>query len=838
MIGNVSGAVAHVFRAGDLSAIDATVPVLVDDVYDDFGPGTNTHRVYNFEVADHHTYIADGIRVHNTSVLSLLDASEFPFIVADSLRDLNGDGSFDSVELDNNKRGVDAVGTTVIKVVEENGELVREDFVTSADEYGRLIFTTYRVDENNKIIEESIKSKVSDGAVFGEAVGKIVTPFLSAAILSEDASTFERIATDSILGAFVQNAFEFAGGSIESNIRVNGLSTDSVVTNNLDDIADITFAGLGVDILQNAVGGLGSLLTQWVMAEIFEGLEPDSFEGKLASTLTNSGVNFLADKSLYYIADNVIDYTPEQLKAAGFSNPDFQETFSLNTLGPMVLSVAINSLLPTIETPEGQIGSSIASAAVSIFELAGTYSTYWAPVIGFAVGRFFDALFDKDPEALSTIGYNAFTGEFAITGATRDDGGNIAISNGMAQGFADFINGIVETAQSKSNNLSDLAQTLNLTFGYIEENYQNGDGVNYSNSADAVQARIAQAVNLLELRDGDAKVAQGLIGIVENSGIASRSALLSEIQLRLQIAVDYQAYLEDQGLYDSLIAADPQSEFAAGWAATFLLAKQYGFMNDFSVVGDFTDSIHLTSTGNDFVDAKGGDDEIHTYAGNDTLHAGGGDDSLYGGSGDDSLNGGSGDDLFFGGSGDNILVGGDGIDQFYMGLGNNTVSGGDGTDLITFDGNYSDYTVEDLGNNNVKVSHNASGAINTLEGVEFLRFRDTVRTFDPSYDNFVVGTAGDDLLNGTDLRDAINGLAGNDTIYGFDGDDFISGDAGDDQLFGGAGNDWIFGVLGNDVLYGGPGNDPLNGGADGDYLWGESGNDILRGEGGGDVLNG
>jgi len=38
-----------------------------------FGLTPRTHRTYNFEVEGTHTYIADGVRVHNTSVLSAYD---------------------------------------------------------------------------------------------------------------------------------------------------------------------------------------------------------------------------------------------------------------------------------------------------------------------------------------------------------------------------------------------------------------------------------------------------------------------------------------------------------------------------------------------------------------------------------------------------------------------------------------------------------------------------------------------------------------------------------------------------------------------------------------------
>lgn len=63
-------------------------------------------KTYNFTVAEHHTYIADGIRVHNESVLSTLKAGDVLLSLDDTLqnaamlRDVNGDGRPEIVIVD------------------------------------------------------------------------------------------------------------------------------------------------------------------------------------------------------------------------------------------------------------------------------------------------------------------------------------------------------------------------------------------------------------------------------------------------------------------------------------------------------------------------------------------------------------------------------------------------------------------------------------------------------------------------------------------------------------------------------------------------------------------
>lgn len=80
------------------------------------------------------------------------------------------------------------------------------------------------------------------------------------------------------------------------------------------------------------------------------------------------------------------------------------------------------------------------------------------------------------------------------------------------------------------------------------------------------------------------------------------------------------------------------------------------------------------------------------------------------------------------------------------------------------------------------------------------------------FDNYLVGAAGDDVLDSGTGDDRINGDAGNDilttsgagaTIYGGSGEDVLIGNEGRDTLNGGADNDRLNGGAGYDILTGG-----------------------------------
>lgn len=787
------------------------------------------HTVHNFEVAEHHTYIADGMRVHNTSVLDLIPPEQWPNIQWDTLEDESGDGTWDYVVLDNGLGGLDASGSTVYKMVSEaDGSVTGNIYTTHADALGRLVQTQTITDGHGQILSEH--TIVLTGAEFGERVGTIVTPLITAAILGEDASVFEHYLADTIIGTFVENAFEMFGGYIHDQIASHGLQDDS-----LDEVASITFADFGDELIENGVDNALGLVNQWIMAEIFEGLNTETFGGKFAYLLANQGVNYILDLTVHEIATDVLGLSPENIDAWGLSQPQLNSLFDGSNLLNLVFKAAIGTVLPALESTEAQIGSALITAALDVFaSISGVLGT----VLGYVGGVILDFIFDEDPEAITHVEYNDLFGGLVKTGTDVDDGGNRALANGMATAYVDFINGFLESAQSQSNNLEDIATSLNLAFGHYEEHFRNGDGHNYGSAASAISAAILETLKTLDIADGDAKYAAVLASLSEDVGSGTASEILNEVSMRLQIASDYQNYLENKGQYDALIAADPDSAFAAGWVVTFNLAAEYGFMDDYVVEGDDTSSTHVTSSGNDTIHAYGGNDTILAMAGDDIVYAGAGNDTIYGYEGDDKISGEAGHDTIYGGSGNDTIWAGSGNDVIYAGPGNNYVQGGDGKDLITFFGYFADYEVVDLGDNHIRVTAIATGEVNELYNVEFLRFTDTVRTYDPFYDNFIMGTDGDDLLTGTELNDAINGLEGDDIIYGYDGDDFLSGDAGDDQLFGGAGNDWLFGVQGNDIIVGDDGDDNMYGGTEGDYLWGGTDNDMIRGEGGDDVLYG
>jgi Ca2+-binding RTX toxin-like protein len=320
------------------------------------------------------------------------------------------------------------------------------------------------------------------------------------------------------------------------------------------------------------------------------------------------------------------------------------------------------------------------------------------------------------------------------------------------------------------------------------------------------------------------------------SGTPVNGDKLSLLLANMQVASDYEYYLQHTAEINTLMAAAPNSPFTLGWIATLLQAEALGLNKDMSIAyGDGHDAAPTegadnvtTGDGNDYVFTSAGNDTIHTYGGNDTvfgvadndsidggagndeLHGGAGDDSVVGGDGDDTVTGETGNDVLTGGAGDDYLIGAAGADSISGNDGNDTVSGGDDNDSI--DGGAGNDSLYGDAGNDVLAGGDGADFLSGGTGADSLH-----------------GDAGNDNISGGDGNDSIDGGAGNDTLYG---------DTGDDTVMGGDGNDTLYGSEGNDLVLGGAGNDLILGEAGNDTLWGEGGDDFLLGNGGTDWLSG
>ncbi|MFY7819795.1 MAG: calcium-binding protein, partial [Rhodoluna sp.] len=228
---------------------------------------------------------------------------------------------------------------------------------------------------------------------------------------------------------------------------------------------------------------------------------------------------------------------------------------------------------------------------------------------------------------------------------------------------------------------------------------------------------IIKVVDSLQLQGGGAVIREAL----KKSDATNVAAL----QVDIKVAQDYIRYLENPDMINAVIAAAPDSQFAAGWALTLLRAKELGL-----------DALGRATDGADSLVGDDQDEHLRGLGGSDVIDGGLGDDFLDGGAGDDHLTGGAGNDTLKGAGGVDTLIGGAGDDTYIIDATNDVVTeyANEGADTIVT--TRSQFALID---NIENLTYTGSGAFTgTGNGL----------------DNVIAGGSGSDI---------IDGAAGNDT---------------------------------------------------------------------------
>ncbi|HYP22610.1 MAG TPA: hypothetical protein VEV43_03470, partial [Actinomycetota bacterium] len=227
----------------------------------------------------------------------------------------------------------------------------------------------------------------------------------------------------------------------------------------------------------------------------------------------------------------------------------------------------------------------------------------------------------------------------------------------------------------------------------------------------------------------------------------------------------------------------------AGADAVTELENVVGTEQADTILGDEGPNHLRSGGGGDYVEGRGGDDELvdaYNHGGvsdGDEIHGGEGDDRLSSLSGTSSLHGEDGDDRILGGAGADAIEGGAGNDVVVGSGADDTIDGGDGSDTIDFTNTFLKVNLDLASGTGEKLI----GSFDTLFGTDAY----------VSIEN-ATGSDKNDTLRGDDGPNALSGGPGSDSIEGRSGDDVI--DAGEGMEPGSSATE-------RDVADGGPGTD-------------------------------
>jgi len=158
--------------------------------------------------------------------------------------------------------------------------------------------------------------------------------------------------------------------------------------------------------------------------------------------------------------------------------------------------------------------------------------------------------------------------------------------------------------------------------------------------------------------------------------------------------------------------------------------------------------------GDDIISGRGGNDRLRGGEGTDEIRGGGGadkifgdgdDDFLFGDAGSDVISGGDGNDIIIGGAGNDVLKGGKGNDRLFSNTGDDQMYGGEGDDYYEI-GYGTVETVDNIGNDEYKITADSSVKIDDRDGVDKLRFADTEKSWTITMRDLLFQRSGDDLV--------------------------------------------------------------------------------------------
>ena len=705
-------------------------------------------QTYNFEVREHHNYVAGGIRVHNDSILSTLQPGDQLIALngdltdAAVLRDVDGDGVDELVLLDGERPGENTqiVRTIVLDppagVTDTAAYLPEADpnrtFDGIDDVQGDTITVngqTYQIDVIGNVFDPGFGNTFGDG---------IKADDLEELVIDDAGFTLQSTSEPQIvLGPNVvpgSTTVEIDGlNLIFSFDLVDGTSATETVVNDLG-ITEVVFA-------TGAIVAIASLPTT---PEPSDNTAPVSVADDALTVEedgTGTSVNVLANDTDAEDDALSITGTPTAANGTVVSNGDGTLTYTPNAgfVGSDVVTYQISdgtdTTTATLDVTVEAGNEAPVSVADSELVLDQGQSATTVDVLANDT--------DAEGETISV------TGTPSAANGTVVDNGDGTLTYTPNDGF--FGTDVISY---------EITDGTNTTAASLDVTVNERDYIVKGTAGDDVLDGSYIDVDSDVVTDGDDTI-EGLGGddILEGGAGADR--------LDGGDGIDTASYANAAaGVVANLADAAGNTGDAAGDAYTSIENLTGSAFAD-TLTGD---------AANNLLEGGAGDDVLAGAAGADTLTGGNGADNLDGGTDADNLSGGAGADTLLGGAGDDALSGGADDDLLIGGAGADLLDGGAGVDGTTYGDATAGVTV-DLADASLNTGDAAGDTYVNLENV--------------------IGSSFADVLSGDSAANVLDGAAGNDTLSGREGDDTLLGGAGDDLLKGGTGADVMDG--GDDI---------------------------------------
>lgn len=736
-------------------------------------------KTYNFTVAETHTYIADGIRVHNESVLAALKEDDVLLSLDDNLqnaavlRDVNGDGRDEVVLLD----GVRPPGQNTIivneytyfapsnvtnvaayvqnKMAEIDGDAYTINGQTYyVDIYGQPIDPGRGNVPGDGRVSDDMDEMLTDDLGFGRNLTAQNRLYLSTGITAADVS-------QAVIGGILYLTITQADGT---RVTENVGAASQISSVNFSNGTSVSYTALasqisgtaGADNLSGTAGadhidGFGGNDTLFGLGgndRLYGGEGDDQLQGGAGADSLHGG-----NGTDYLFGGAGADYLDGGAGASDWAQYDLAAT-----------GVRVDLTAPATNT-----GEAAGDRFVSIENLSG--SAYNDTIRGNAGANALWGNAGND----SIIGeggndtLNAGTGSDTLVGGTGNDtytiDGNDTIIEAAGEG-TDTVNS--SASYTLAANLENLvligSAAINGTGNALNNRLTGNAAANFLNGgtgADTLEGGAGNDVYVTDGGDTIIEAANAGIDRVSSSVSYTLGANLENLTLTSTAAINGTG----NALNNSITGTSAANVLNGGGGTDTL-------------VGGAGNDVYVTDGGDIITEAAGeGIDRVQSsvsYALGDNLENLTLTGTAISAAGNALAN------ALVGNASDNVLSGGLGNDTLTGGLGNDTLDGGGDGDWVVFNG--AGAVAVNL------VNETASG-----EGTDVVRNIEHIQT-----------GGGDDILVGNDIANVLIGQAGNDTLSGWGGADRLVGGAGTDLLRGGPGDNaadiFVFNALADSTV--------------------------------------
>jgi hypothetical protein len=388
-----------------------------------------------------------------------------------------------------------------------------------------------------------------------------------------------------IAGATVLGTLGESVGSILSNSGLGTalLGNGSLNASLFDSAVSSTVADFGGDLGVNAVGNIAGGLSSLLFGEAAHALGLNGFAAGAFTTIGTSITSQLAT-NLGAMTLNAAGISTTLV--ANFSAGAFIGNIS-GAIGGYFGSYLANEIVPATGIASsigGRIGGAIGGFLASEIPVVGTF---FGSLVGSVLGTLVGGLFDPHIVPWSSEMVGAVNGVLGINYWNWNGGGSPSEFTSLSNMVASNANQVLALTRRDPNimNITGLTSLNELVFNQLGSTltaiYPDGNSTNFYVDGMPQWFALQALYNTSEIATYELVQHAVLVGsdpIVTGALAAARvqDTTTPAIYADLRVAQDYERYRANAEIINTAMAANPQSDFTAGWNLTLLRAQALG----------------------------------------------------------------------------------------------------------------------------------------------------------------------------------------------------------------------------------------------------------------------